>query len=62
MARETGVVKCSATCPNKYGRDFQCERPKGHKGKHRDGASMWTDDGAERLREERRKAIEAEPF
>lgn len=61
MAKEL----CEATCPNpRGGIDFVCEREKGHKGKHDSvsGGMTWTDGGAERLREERRKAIEAEPF
>jgi hypothetical protein len=55
---------CGARCPNmKGGPDFECEREQDHKGKHSSIAGgFWTDGGAERLREERRKKIEAEPF
>ncbi len=55
---------CGSTCPNQQGGpDFECEREDNHRGKHESIAGgYWTDSGAERLREERRKAIEAEPF
>ncbi len=56
---------CGATCPDKHGGpDIQCERKENHKGKH-DSIThglTWTDAGAARLREERRKKFEAEPF
>jgi hypothetical protein len=56
---------CGATCPDqKGGPDIQCEREENHKGKHDSitrGLS-FTDGGAERLREERRKKFESEPF
>jgi hypothetical protein len=54
---------CGAVLPNlKSGPDFECEREQGHQGKHSSLGVQWTDCGAERLREERRKQIEAEPF
>jgi hypothetical protein len=55
---------CGATRPDeKGGPDFECEREQGHKGKHSSEAGgFWTDSGAERLREERRRKFEAEPF
>ena len=55
---------CEATCPDqKGGPDFECELQEGHRGKHESIAGgYWTDRGAERLREERRKKFESEPF
>ena len=62
MAKEVQKL-CGATLPNSNGLDFECEKEEGHKGKHGSRAGgWWTDGGAERLREERRKQIEAEPF
>ena len=63
MAKEVQKL-CGAVLPNlKGGPDFECEKEEGHNGKHSsyDGG-MWTNGGAERLREERRKQLEAEPF
>jgi hypothetical protein len=56
--------KCRATCPDvKGGPDFCCERAAGHSGKHDSTAGgYWTDGGSERLREERLKKFQAEPF
>ena len=67
---------CEATCPDDGGGpDYVCELPEGHdeqrhsrppgvkwSQKHRDGGVTWTNGGAERLKEERRKKFEAEPF
>jgi hypothetical protein len=62
MAKVTKL--CGATCPNKKGGpDFECELEEGHRGKHLSAAGgFWNDGGAQRLREERRLKIEAEPF
>jgi hypothetical protein len=55
---------CAATCPDQRGgADFECELKEGHRGKHESLAGgYWNDAGAERLREERRRKFEAEPF
>lgn len=63
MASEVRKL-CPSTCPDeKGGPEFECELTEGHRGKHESVAGgFWTDAGADRLREERRKAIEQEPF
>jgi hypothetical protein len=48
------VDQCGATHPNENGGpDYVCERKKGHSGKHDSPVGpMWTDGGAERVRQE----------
>jgi len=56
---------CNSVLPNlKGGPDWSCSKLSGHSGKHdsRDGGGTWSDAGAERLAEEKRKQFEAEPF